>query len=63
MGSIHPLSMRRQLTAIMAGALAPRTLAAVSVTSHHRQWNRVSFKISGMEGRFYSNSLKIGIAR
>jgi hypothetical protein len=37
----------------MAGAPAKRMLAAVSATSHHGQWSRASFKISGEEGRFF----------
>jgi hypothetical protein len=42
---------------------APRMLAMVSTTSHHEQWSEASFIIGGKEGRFFSNSLKIEIAR
>jgi hypothetical protein len=38
-------------------------LVAVSATSHHEQWGGASFKISGEEGHFFSNSLKIEIVR
>jgi hypothetical protein len=47
----------------MVGALAPRVLAVVTTTSHHKQWSMVSLKIRGKEGRFYFDSLKIEIAR
>jgi hypothetical protein len=42
----------RRLVAIMVGAPAPRTLAMVSTTSHHRQWSGVSLKIGGEERWF-----------
>jgi hypothetical protein len=48
---------------IVVGSPSPRTLAAVSATSHHGQWGGVTFKIGGEEGRFCSNSLKIEVAR
>jgi hypothetical protein len=48
---------------IMVGPPALMMLAAVPATSHHEQWSRVSFNISGKEGCFFSNSLKIEIAR
>jgi hypothetical protein len=48
---------------IMAGGGAPRTLAAVYAISHHEQWSRASFNIGGKEGCFFSNSLKIEMAR
>jgi hypothetical protein len=38
-------------------------LAAVFVTSHHGQWSRANFNIGGKEGRFFSISLKIEMAR
>jgi hypothetical protein len=44
-------------------APAPRTLAMVSATSHHRQGSRANFKISGKAWRFFCISLKIEIAR
>jgi hypothetical protein len=34
-----------------------------SATSHHGQWSRMSFNIGGEEGHFFSNSLKIEMAR
>jgi hypothetical protein len=49
--------------AIMARAPALRMLAMVPATCHHGQWSRVSFNIGGKERRFFSNSLKIEIAR
>jgi hypothetical protein len=49
--------------AIMVGAPSPRTLAAVSTTSHHVQWSKASFKIGGEKWHFFSNSLMIEIAR
>jgi hypothetical protein len=55
--------VRWQLSANTAGALAPRVLVVVSATSYHKQWSRVSFKIRAKEGHFYSNLLKIEIAR
>jgi hypothetical protein len=45
----------------MAGALAPRMLAVVTIPSHHTQWGKVSFEIKCERGRCYSNSLKIEI--
>jgi hypothetical protein len=48
---------------IVARALTPRTLIAVTFPSHHKQWSRASFKIKGEEGRFCSDSLRIGLAR
>jgi hypothetical protein len=45
------------------GGGAPRTLAAVYAISHHEQWSRASFNIGGKEGCFFSNSLKIEMAR
>jgi hypothetical protein len=48
---------------IMVRAPTPRSLVLVSATSHHEQWSGARFKISGKEGRFYSNLLKIEIAR
>jgi hypothetical protein len=50
------------MIAIMVVAFAPRTLAVVSTSIHHGQWSGASFKISGEEGCFYSNSLMIQIA-
>jgi hypothetical protein len=46
----------------MAGALAPRALAMVTVPSHHKQWGKASFKIRGERGHCYSNSLKTEMA-
>jgi hypothetical protein len=40
----------------MVGAHAPRMLVVVSATSHHGQWSGASFKISGEEEHFCSNS-------
>jgi hypothetical protein len=40
------------LGAIMAGAPTTRMFTVVSPTSHRRQWNRASFKISGEERPF-----------
>jgi hypothetical protein len=47
----------------MAGALAPRALAGVTIPSHHEQWSKVRFRIRGEEECFCSDSLKIKIAR
>jgi hypothetical protein len=47
----------------MAGVPASNTLAAVSATSHHRQWSRASFNLRGKEGYSFSNKLKIEMAR
>jgi hypothetical protein len=47
----------------MAGTPALRTLVVVSITSHHGQCNRASFNIGRKEGCFFSNSLKIEIAK
>jgi hypothetical protein len=33
----------------MVGAPAARMFVMISPTSHHRQWSRASFKISGEE--------------
>jgi hypothetical protein len=48
---------------IMAGAPAPKMLATVPATSHHGKRSGVSFNIGDKEGCFFSNSLKIEIAR
>jgi hypothetical protein len=47
----------------MAGALAPRVLALVTIPSHHEQWGRVSFEIRGEEGHCCSDSMMIEMAR
>jgi hypothetical protein len=45
------------------GGPALRKLVMASATRHHKQWSRVSFKISGEKEHFNSNPLKIEIAR
>jgi hypothetical protein len=42
--------MGRQLEDIMVGDPSIRVLAKIFPTSHHGQWGRMSFKISGEEG-------------
>jgi hypothetical protein len=49
--------MGRRLVAIMTGAPSPRTLTVVSPATHHGQWGRVSFKISGEKRRFLSEAV------
>jgi hypothetical protein len=53
-GGVRPCSTGQWLVAIMVGAPAPRTLAVVSPTSHHRQWSGVMLKIGGENRRFLS---------
>jgi hypothetical protein len=54
--------VRWRLSTTMAGALAPRTLAIVTISSHSKQWDRASFEIRVEEGYCRSNLLKIEIA-